>query len=135
VAGPPRVPPTSHPPPSFQAELTGELDQLGELRQRCAELLWASPDRVIGDVQLVVTELVSNVLRHTPHRAGQVAVWQEGADVHVSVSDLSSVPPRLVHGAPVGGRGIHIVDAVASAWGVVRDRQGKTVWADIGLGP
>lgn len=138
VACLPPVSPASRPPPSFRAELTGEIDQVAELRHECAELLTAWPESVIGDVQLVVSELVSNVLRHTPHRTGQIAVWQDGSDVdvavHVTVSDLSSVPPVLVRDAPVGGHGIHIVDAVASNWGVIRERHGKTVWADIVLG-
>lgn len=127
--------PGPRPPPLLRAELSGDLDQLAQLRQQCAALLARLPDRVIGDVQLVVSELVSNVLRHTPHHTGQIEVRHEATRIRVEVSDPSSVPPQLLRDAPVGGRGIHIVDAVASTWGVTRQRLGKTVWVDIGISP
>lgn len=123
--------PEPRPPPTLSADLTGDLSQLTELRQQCAALLGPLSDLVLGDVQLVVSELVSNVVRHTRHHTGRLLVRHDPCEVHVAVSDRSSVPPRLIHDAPVGGRGIQIVDAVASAWGVTRERRGKTVWADI----
>lgn len=119
------------PPPTLSVELTGEFDQLADLRRQCAAMLRPMSDRVIGDVQLVVSELVSNVLRHTRQHTGQLVVRRDATDVHIAVSDLSPVPPRLARDATVGGRGVQLVDAVAWAWGVTSERHGKTVWADI----
>jgi hypothetical protein len=44
--------------------------------------------------------------------------------------------PRLRHGGPAArsGRGLHLVGALARAWGVEPSADGKTVWAELPLG-
>jgi anti-sigma regulatory factor (Ser/Thr protein kinase) len=89
------------------------------------------PDRLIADAELLTSEVVSNAVMHgaPPLRLG-VTTHADG--VRVEVLDGSDVLPRLptgdVHPDSPGGRGLRIVDALASAWGVEAGTDGKTVW-------
>jgi anti-sigma regulatory factor (Ser/Thr protein kinase) len=89
----------------------------------------------VRDAALVVSELLSNAIRHAqplPGASLQVA-WEvdEGA-IEVAVSDGGShATPRPTHASvsAVGGRGLDIVEFLARTWGVRTDAAGLTVWA------
>jgi hypothetical protein len=53
--------------------------------------------------------------------------------VTLSVSDLSLEPPTVGEPAPwdPAGRGLIVVDALASDWGCTPAHAGKTVWAEL----
>jgi anti-sigma regulatory factor (Ser/Thr protein kinase) len=92
-------------------------------------------DRVhLGDARLVVSELASNAVLHagTPFA---VSMRYTGSAVRISVRDGSSTRPVLRNGGPasLSGRGLHLVAAMAGAWGVDSDPDGKTVWAELPL--
>ena len=107
-------------------------------RRRAATLLDADrhvPSVTRADVLLVVSELVSNAVRHG---VGPVEFGLDvgKAQVHIEVGDQgpSRPPPaRRPAATSQNGRGLLIVDALASAWGVTAGDPGKTVWADIPL--
>jgi anti-sigma regulatory factor (Ser/Thr protein kinase) len=89
----------------------------------------------IDDAVLVVSELLSNALRHAhPLPSGMVRVAWLRSDEHieVAVSDGgAATEPRA--GRPtlssLGGRGLGIVEYVAESWGVRHDGDTTTVWA------
>ncbi|NUR89163.1 MAG: ATP-binding protein [Nonomuraea sp.] len=89
----------------------------------------------IDDAVLVVSELLSNALRHAhPLPSGMVRVAWLCSDEHieVAVSDGgAATEPRA--GRPtlssLGGRGLGIVEYVAEKWGVRHDATTTTVWA------
>ncbi|MFF4652581.1 ATP-binding protein [Streptomyces sp. NPDC001380] len=90
------------------------------------------------DAVLVVSELLTNAVRHADHRQGAVelAVTACGGDVLVEVTDPCPRRPVLPAGpAPAagpqqeGGRGLPLVHALAEACGVRGQGPGKTVWA------
>jgi anti-sigma regulatory factor (Ser/Thr protein kinase) len=91
----------------------------------------------VEDVKLLVSELVTNAVRH-PRRSGQIEVTLElgRARVRVEVADPGDGfrKPRI--GAPppdaLGGRGLLIVDRVASKWGVSAGRPTR-VWFELAL--
>jgi len=107
-------------------------------RRRAATLLDADrrvPSITRADVLLVVSELVSNAVRHG---VGPVELELDvgPGQVHIEVGDQgpSRPPPaRKPAATSQNGRGLLIVDAIASAWGVRAHDPGKTVWADIDL--
>ncbi len=86
--------------------------------------------------QLVVSELVTNAVRHA---GGElvVSLRRQGNHVVVGVRDDSPEQPQLRHAADyaTSGRGLAIVDALALQWYVCPhgpDGQiGKTVWAEV----
>ena len=89
----------------------------------------------IDDVVLVATELVGNAVVHTvtPDDALDVSWEIEPASVVVRVADTSGELPvtRIADTVHTGGRGLAIVAAIASDWGVQRWPAGKEVWARI----
>jgi anti-sigma regulatory factor (Ser/Thr protein kinase) len=93
---------------------------------------------VIDEAEIVVSELVSNSIRHArPLADGNLRVhWKVKAGVvEVEVTDggSDSAPrpaPRTIW-AP-SGRGLRIVRSLAHEWGVTEDRNGSTVWAALG---
>lgn len=89
---------------------------------------WSCPEAV-EVTQLLVSELVSNAVRHagTPIR---LVLRMEGGRVQVDVSDgAPGAPrPRLVEADSEAGRGLFLVDQLARDWGVRPARRGKTVW-------
>jgi anti-sigma regulatory factor (Ser/Thr protein kinase) len=86
------------------------------------------------DVQLVVSELVTNATLHgAPPVAVELAWDAERIRIAVSDGDLGAVavtppPHRGIH----GGRGLAIVERLAERWGVERIPGGKMVWAELG---
>ncbi|EYR65117.1 ATP-binding protein [Actinotalea ferrariae CF5-4] len=80
---------------------------------------------------LLTTEVVSNAVRYGPPDADvELDAAQERGQFVVRVVDASCELPVLHHQPPeaVGGRGVQIIDHLASDWGVERRRGGKVVW-------
>lgn len=103
-----------------------------------AELADAVPATVLADVIAIVGELVGNAIRHAqPLPGGVVRVaWRLRADgVALRVTD-GGAGARRPSARPAGpeaidGRGLHIVEALATRWGVERDGLGQSVWAEL----
>jgi anti-sigma regulatory factor (Ser/Thr protein kinase) len=90
-------------------------------------------DAIVPDAELLVSELVTNAVLHA-HSPAVVSLARENDHVRVSVSDKSSVLPKLREYGPtaVTGRGMMLVDRVATRWGVDLDGSGKSVWFELG---
>jgi hypothetical protein len=86
-----------------------------------------------GDVtELLADELVCNVVRHVG-RAMQLRAVRGASSIRIEVDDPSTEPPVLQSPAPLDerGRGILLVDSLATSWGVDIHDSGKTVWFEI----
>jgi anti-sigma regulatory factor (Ser/Thr protein kinase) len=90
--------------------------------------------RVSEDLQLVVSELGSNAVRHA-HSEFTVVVSESESSIRLAVSDLSHAPPKEQRRASgsISGRGLMLVSALATAWGVEQSLDGKVVWAELHL--
>lgn len=98
------------------------------VRQRLAEL---GREDIVDSSCLGVSELVTNAAIHARTSITvDVAPTAEGT-VRVSVRDRSSAIPMQRHyglGATTG-RGLHLVEAASSEWGVTPEADGgKTIW-------
>lgn len=89
-------------------------------------------------VELGVTELLANVVRHVPGRRCTLVLLRraDGGGVRVEVADGSPRLPVLVDqagGDAENGRGLVLLDAVVDKWGVgPGPGAGKTVWFECG---
>ena len=81
---------------------------------------------------LLTSEVVTNALTHG-RSVARVTATVAGRNVRVEVSDDNSRHPRIVDADEnaLDGRGLTILDRLATAWGVLDDAYGKTVWFDI----
>jgi anti-sigma regulatory factor (Ser/Thr protein kinase) len=115
---------------------------VGQARRRVGTDLRAHgvPESQACDAALVLSELMSNAIRHArplPGAQVQVAWTLNGRTLELAVSDgggptrPQTAPPSL---SSLGGRGLNIVDHLSSSWGVRSDEQGSTVWAVLPTG-
>nr|WP_240653985.1 ATP-binding protein [Streptomyces sp. AcE210] len=82
--------------------------------------------------ELLVSELVTNALRHTrgPLRLNlQMRIDR----LRCEVEDTNSAGPvrRTVDTDAEDGRGMELLDLLADAWGGTRTATGKTVWFEL----
>jgi len=90
-----------------------------------------------GHAALVCTdELVTNAIVHVCSDI-ELVVRHRGDTIRIEVHDRSQRPPlRRVH--PVDaerGRGLDVVDALSSRWGVSPTVTGKSVWFEVAPAP
>ncbi|WP_078897957.1 ATP-binding protein [Streptomyces rimosus] len=87
----------------------------------------------LAQVELLVSELVTNACRYgtEPGDLIAVAVTASPAGAQIQVHDPARRRPRRRPPNPdrQRGRGLLIVEAVASSWGVAERPLGKVVWA------
>jgi anti-sigma regulatory factor (Ser/Thr protein kinase) len=92
------------------------------------------------DAILLVSELITNAVRHAPERQPaevELRVRTEPGKVRVVVADPGTgfVPaPRLSTAADGSGWGLYLVDRIADRWGVLSDERTE-VWFEIDVDP
>lgn len=91
-------------------------------------LEWGVEPAVADDAELLVTELVTNSIIHarTPVRV-EVAAGDGQLEFQVSDGSTRQVQLRMPAPDAVTGRGIHLLDQIASDWEVLPRAGGKTV--------
>jgi hypothetical protein len=94
------------------------------------------PEAMRDDADVLISELVTNALVHgRPAITVELTTWAAG--VHVAVHDTSPTLPELpAHTPALGqatGRGLLIIDALSSGWGITASENtpGKTVWCEL----
>lgn len=99
-------------------------------RRFATEALQGLPADVLQSVELMVSELATNCVRHTD--SGFDLAIRVGADeVRVEATDRAAGTPAMRSPQPTDahGRGLLIVDMLAHDWGVEQQSDvGKTVW-------
>ena len=84
-------------------------------------------------VSLLVTELVSNGVRHAQTTLELALSFDVGC-LRIAVADDDPRPPvaRQRQDLTVGGWGLALIDSLSTGWGTdVDDGRGKTVWFEI----
>jgi anti-sigma regulatory factor (Ser/Thr protein kinase) len=107
---------------------------------------WGAADRG-SDVAVVVSELLSNAVRHGlaptdgPPPAGiRLGLLHSGPSILCAVTDPSGAPPvpREPDWLDEGGRGLHVIASLSDGWGACLDvpgQSGKVVWAAFRTAP
>lgn len=100
-----------------------------ELRDALAG--WDVDNNTTEIAALCMSELVTNAMVHAgascsvhvTHRAGSITVAVRNSGAPAPLPEVGARDPLQVH-----GRGLQLVDALASSWGSDRDREGFTAW-------
>jgi anti-sigma regulatory factor (Ser/Thr protein kinase) len=83
-------------------------------------------------VTLLVSEVVTNAIVHAGTEV-EVSVGLTPDAVRIEVTDKESVlpTPRDATDEETSGRGLALLEALASAWGVEAGPEGKVVWFEV----
>lgn len=123
--------------PRAEVTLPGAASSVPTARHFVDSVLssWGEPD-VAWSAALCVSELAGNCALHA-RTAFTVRVELEGAVVRIEVSDGSVRIPtqRTYDTGSTTGRGLRLVSAYASSWGVEPTADGKTVWVLLDVRP
>jgi anti-sigma regulatory factor (Ser/Thr protein kinase) len=87
----------------------------------------------VGDrAELLVSELVTNVIRHAAC-SPRIVVTEDNGCLRIEVFDEGpgGAVPRLREANDVGGHGLLLVEAVADRWGTAHDGREHVVWCEI----
>ena len=121
---------------NLPAKASAATEARSEVTRRLAQRITTG---ALDDVRLLLTELITNALRHADMKPDdEIAVKAELTDgtLRIEVHDPGRDGPVTVRapGARGGGYGLFLVDRLTSRWGVER-RDGTTVWAELSAGP
>jgi serine/threonine-protein kinase RsbW len=120
---------------TLKFSVDGGLDAAATARYTVTDGLGAEVDqRTIEDVLLVISELVTNAVRHAGAGAGEsidVAVTNRGRAIRIEVADGEpDAPPRMRDDDAPGGMGLVVVSGLCEDWGTEQQEGRKTVWAE-----
>ena len=131
VAGPaPKV--------TIDLQLDNNPDAASLARRALDGLTDEVPERPLRDAQLLVSELVTNAVRHAGLRTGdriRVRVELDDRNVHVEVHDpgmgfeLRAPEPDPTR---MSGWGLYLVDELADRWGMDDGGVGTRIWFELG---
>ncbi len=103
-------------------------------RAAIQEALSKQPADVRGVAVLLADEIITNAVVHCGGRI-EMSLEESPERIRIEISDTSTVPP-LVRSPTAGGergRGMLIVDSLASSWGVINKIGGKSVWFQLDI--
>ncbi|MEA2125285.1 MAG: serine/threonine-protein kinase RsbW [Solirubrobacteraceae bacterium] len=124
---------------TFSLELPRELDSAAAARHGVDQLADQLGEEQLGDVRLLVSELVTNSLRHAdlgPEDSIVLNVSVDDAIVRVEVADPGKgfdLDGRADDPQTVEGWGLYLVSTLSDRWGVQRTDIGiaNVVWFEL----
>lgn len=119
-----------------EIHLPSAAAQVRQARQTVREAArrWHLPDDVADDLALATSELVTNAVVHARSQV-RLAVSRHPDCIRLEVEDDHPQYPALSSSAEdaAGGRGLQILRAISTSWGVDPEPRGKKVWAELPL--
>ena len=124
----------------FEVVLRGGTDAAWFARRAIADDDPTLPLSLRDDLSLLVTELVTNAVRHggaTPDRPLKLEIRRQADCIHVEVVDPGTrfdLPAPSTNGDSSGGWGLFLVDRIADRWGIGPAPDGTRVWFELPAG-
>jgi anti-sigma regulatory factor (Ser/Thr protein kinase) len=100
-------------------------------RMVAAWLMERGDDAIADTAALLTCELAQNAVRHA-ETGFTVDVSDHGGTIRIEVRDGGRVFPRFDATRSRGGKGLVLVDALSTRWGVIEVADGKVVWFELG---
>ncbi|TNY36552.1 ATP-binding protein [Thermomonospora catenispora] len=116
-------------------------EQVRRARRTVRQVLAACPEFDSGDAELLVSELAGNAVRHSGSRMFGLELartWNGALRIALADDGRGVTTPHLRVGglSDTGGRGLRLVEELASRWGMVRARGGgQAVWCELDRAP
>jgi CheY-like chemotaxis protein len=114
-------------------DLPQELTSVGLARRFVRAILvdWGLPD-LIDDALVVVSELTANAITHAYCSCElRLSLTPSALRVEVVDSGAGAPEPQPASSTREHGRGLHLVAALSTAWGMESVGPGKLVWAEL----
>ncbi len=121
--------------PEIDLRLRPDANSPAEARRSLEALRPSLNDLLVDDAVLLVSEIVSNSVRHASldkSDAIHVRIWGSSSTLHVDVIDPGPGfdPERIEPSGREGGWGLRLLDRLATRWGVERNDETK-VWFEL----
>ena len=116
--------------------LPPEPASVGRARRLVATAVTASGhDELVDVATLLISEVVTNAVLHAGTEI-RLRCEQTATGIRFEISDQSPLLPAIRHydAEAMTGRGLGMVSALATSWGVDREDDGKTLWFELGDG-
>ena len=119
---------------AVKLRLTGGPGAAATARRALGRLKPELDPPVLENLRLLVTELITNAVRHAGARSVDLLVVVTGPAVRVEVIDPGpgfAPPVRNPGGGPDGGWGLFLVERMSDRWGVGTEEPGTRVWFEL----
>lgn len=133
----PRMQPLHHPggPEGFRLRIAGGPRAAGRARNELSRLRADLDNPLLESVRLLVTELITNAVRHAGTDAVELAVLVTRDRIRVEIYNPGTVfvaKQRQPGEESESGWGLFLVDRLSDDWGVIDDDAGyQRVWFEI----
>ncbi|HWA65541.1 MAG TPA: SpoIIE family protein phosphatase [Mycobacteriales bacterium] len=118
--------------PVCELTLGTEPDAVPKARRFTAQWFADEPSHLVDDAEQVVSELVTNAILHGKEPV-TLRLSRTGTALRLEVEDAGRTLPVVGRASvdTMTGRGLSLIAALASGWGVTESPGGKVVWAEI----
>jgi anti-sigma regulatory factor (Ser/Thr protein kinase) len=116
----------------LEITLDSQPESVAQARRVTTQVIDGLDDQTLEDVRLIVSELVTNAIKHGPDARVKLRLRREGNTIHGEVEDEGTRTfelPRKVRLGPNGGLGLRLVDSLSDRWGV--DAGTARVWFEL----
>jgi anti-sigma regulatory factor (Ser/Thr protein kinase) len=118
---------------ALELDLEPVLEAAGAARDATRRWLTDAglPGSRLDEIQLVISELVTNAVKHAGTTL-RLVVSYDGRRVLAEVfDDDPNLPSPAASADGIGGWGLFIVDRLSDRWGCEASTDGKRVWAEL----
>jgi anti-sigma regulatory factor (Ser/Thr protein kinase) len=116
----------------LEITLDSQPESVARARQVTGQVIDGLSERTLEDVRLIVSELVTNAVKHGPDGRVKVRLSREGDTIRGEVEDEGTSPFGLRRSArpgSAGGLGLHLVESLSDSWGV--EAGSARVWFEL----
>ncbi|WP_406328078.1 SpoIIE family protein phosphatase [Streptomyces sp. NBC_00203] len=112
-------------------EIEAQDKMVGQARDLTAQqmALWGLEEESIT-TELIVSELVTNAIRHGGEPITLRLIWDHNLICEVSDGSSTSPHVRRAQDTDEGGRGLYLISQLTQNWGTRYSERGKTIWAE-----